>query len=194
MRCAKKIIRSNARIKRKGGFVMLMKHQILAVGTMAKIKFEKEQQKTFVVIIGHLTLSKKMKCHFDYVCVEYPYGIENDIMYINHEDIIEVLYCPDDYENRNQKWIERKYGEHLAYYKHYHYELRPDKEEIRERITISDNLIKKHNNKGTIITIGIIMLLTLGIGITALFTKQWLVLPGAILFTVLGFTYAKFFR
>lgn len=165
---------------------MLSKREIMSVGTIVRIRYENDGKDTLAVIVGHLSLSKQMKCHYDYICVEYPYGIEKGIFYINHSDILETLYHCTDYQELHCKWMERKYGDYLAYYKHYRVDLRPDKNEMRKRHIAAKNLVDYYTPKLKNI-IGIIsVLIGIGIGITALFTHQWLAVPGAVIFVLVA--------
>ena len=165
---------------------MLSKREIFSVGTVVKIRYENDCKDTVAVIVGHLSLSKQMQCHYDYICVEYPFGIERSLLYINHSDIFETLFCFADYNELHSKWMERKYGDYLAYYKHYRAELRPDMNEIRKRNIRSKNLIDRYTSKFRIIISVISILTAIGIGITAFLTRQWLAVPGAVLFAFVG--------
>lgn len=165
---------------------MLSKREILSIGTLVRIRYDDDNKDTFAVIVGHLTLSKQMKCHYDYICVEYPYGIEKGIFYINHSDILETLYHCTDYDDLHSKWMERKYGDYLAYYKYYRVDLRPDKNEMRKRYIRAKNLVDYYTPKFRIIISVINILIAIGIGLTAFFTKQWLAVPGAVLFFIAG--------
>lgn len=82
--------------------------------------------------------------------------------------------------------MERKYGEYLAYYKHYRVDLRPDMNEIRKRKVVAENMVSHHTKKQKAIIMAITISITIGIGLTALFTKQWLAVPGAVLFFIAG--------
>lgn len=170
---------------------MLSKREILSIGTVVRIRYENDGKDTLAVIVGHLTLSKRMKCHYDYICVEYPYGIEKGIFYINHADILETLYYCTDYEDLHSKWMERKYGDYLAYYKYYQVDLRPDKNEMRKRSIEAKNLVDYYTPKFKIITGIISILIGIGIGIAAVLTHQWLAVPGAVLFAIIGLFVGK---
>ena len=105
---------------------MLSKREIMSVGTIVRIRYENDCKDTLAVIVGHLSLSKQMQCHYDYICVEYPFGIERGILYVNHTDILEKLHYFLDYDELHSKWMERKYGDYLVYYKYYRANLRSD--------------------------------------------------------------------
>ena len=78
---------------------MLSKREIMSVGTIVRIRYENDCKDTLAVIVGHLSLSKQMQCHYDYICVEYPFGIERGILYVNHSDILEKLHYFLDYDD-----------------------------------------------------------------------------------------------
>ena len=103
-----------------------------------------------------------------------------------------MLYHCTDYDDLHSKWMERKYGDYLAYYKHYRVDLRPDKNEMRKRHIAAKNLVDYYTPKlkNTISIISV--LIGIGIGITALFTHQWLAVPGAVLFAIVGIFVNKF--
>ena len=82
--------------------------------------------------------------------------------------------------------MERKYGDYLAYYKHYRVDLRPDKSEMRKRHIKAKNLVDYYTPKLKNIVSIISLLIGIGIGITAFFTHQWLAVPGAVLFAIIG--------
>ena len=118
---------------------MLSKREIMSVGTIVRIRYENDCKDTLAVIVGHLSLSKQMQCHYDYICVEYPFGIERGILYVNHTDILEKLHYFLDYDELHSKWMERKYGDFLVYYKYYRADLRSDMNDIRKQIFNAKN-------------------------------------------------------
>ena len=123
---------------------MLSKREIMSVGTIVRIRYENDCKDTLAVIVGHLSLSKQMQCHYDYICVEYPFGIERGILYVNHSDILEKLHYFLDYDELHLKWMERKYGDFLVYYKYYRADLRSDMNDIRKQIFNAKNRLDNY--------------------------------------------------
>ena len=171
---------------------MLGKREILQIGTIVKVRYENDSKDTYAVIVGHLTLTEQMQCHYDYICVEFPYGIERGVFYINHTDILETLYHCADHEKLHENWMERKYGEYLAYYKQYRPDLRPDMNEIKKRKVLAEETLGHFATKQKAITLTATIITAIGIGITAFLTKQWIAVPGALLFSVMGFVMGRF--
>ena len=80
---------------------MLAKAEVLPIGSIVSVKFADEDQEMLAMIVGHLSLVKRHRCHYDYICVEYPSGVEQSIFYINQPDIVEILHRTDDYDGQN---------------------------------------------------------------------------------------------
>ena len=123
---------------------MLSKREIMSVGTIVRIRYENDCKDTLAVIVGHLSLSKQMQCPYDYICVEYPFVIERGILYVNHTDILEKLHYFLDYDELHSKWMERKYGDYLVYYKYYRADLRSDMNDIRKQILNAKNRLDNY--------------------------------------------------
>lgn len=165
---------------------MLSKREIMSVGTIVRIRDENDCKDTLAVIVGHLSLSKQMQCHYDYICVEYPFGIERGILYVNHSDILEKLHYFLDYDELHSKWMERKYGDYLVYYKYYRADLRSDMNDIRKQIFNAKNRLDNYALKLKNFISLICAITGIGIGITAFLTHQWLAVPGAVIFVLVA--------
>ena len=99
---------------------MLEKNEILPVGSIVTVDFNIERgEKTILVIAGHLTLQRNMISRYDYTCVKFPMGTEKGLFYINHTDIVAILYESPDYFGLHEAWMTRKYAEYRAYYHHF---------------------------------------------------------------------------
>lgn len=170
---------------------MLSKASVLAIGSIVKVYFKEDENETVVVIVGHLTLSGDTRCHYDYICIEFPGGIEKGLLYINHPDITDVLYSCPDHGGMHSKWMERKYGDYLGYYNHYCADSRPDISDMRHSIAMSENIVKRYKRKKQLIMWTVFIISIIGIGITAFITKQWLAVPGALFLGVLGYINGK---
>lgn len=175
---------------------MLKKEQILPIGSVVAVRFDEDVgrdtgQLTPFVIVGHLTLRKGRKCCYDYMCVEYPSGMDDGLVYINHDDIANVLWRSTDFDELHAKWMECKYAEYVSYYKNYHSELRPDINTMREKSRKTGALLRRCeqiNNIKRWMCAGVILI---GAVLTAILTKSWYVVTGAILFAFFGWLSEK---
>ena len=161
---------------------MLKRQDILSIGSVVKVHFESDEKNITAVIIGHLALTKKFKCHYDYICVQHPYGLEKGIFYINHSDIIEIVEtCLKDSEE-HLNWMNRKYPEYKAYYNQYNHEERPDKDSLREQFANAERYLttKQHNKYKIVFNI------IIGIGLFALTIYNWRIGIGADISFVVG--------
>ena len=114
---------------------MLERNQILPVGSLITIRHETDKGKeTVCVVVGHLTLRREIISRFDYTCVKFPQGVEDGLIYVNHDDIVNIIYRASDYDELNETWMNRKYAEYVAYYKHYGEYQRPDIDKIFTRL------------------------------------------------------------
>lgn len=123
---------------------MLTKNHVLPIGSVITVCFNSDEGRcTIAVIIGHLTFRKDMISRYDYTCVEYPCGIENGLFYVNHEDVIDVIQVPTDPSNLHTDWMEVKYAEYQAYYRHYDPDGRPDIDSLRQSIRNERESLRK---------------------------------------------------
>lgn len=123
---------------------MLTKNHVLPIGSVIAVRFNSDEGKhTIAVIIGHLTLRRDMVSRYDYTCVEYPCGVENGLFYVNQEDIIDVIHRTPDHDNLHMDWMEVKYAEYLAYYRHYDPDGRPDIDSLRQSIRKERDSLRK---------------------------------------------------
>ena len=116
----------------------------------------------------------------------YPFGIERCILYVNHSDILEKLHYFLDYDELHSKWMERKYGDYLVYYKYYRADLRSDMNDIRKQIFNAKNRLDNYALKLKNFISLICAITGIGIGITAFLTQQWLAVPGAVIFVLVA--------
>lgn len=161
---------------------MLKKQEVLSIGSVVRVHFKRDTKDTIAVIIGHLSLTPKFKCHYDYICVEHPYGLERGIFYINHTDIIEVVERCMDGNEHHSNWMERKYPEYTAYYNQYNHEERPDKDILREQFANADEYLTLKQHKGLKIILNIII----GTVLFALTVFDWRIGIGADISFVVG--------
>lgn len=166
---------------------MLEKRQILPIGSVVAVCYRTDGGKeTLLQIVGHLTLRRAKVCLYDYVCVMYPQGIEDGLVYINHTDIVRVLE-PDELRGEvYDRWLTRKYTEYQAYYETYDPEKRPDIDTTREQLLLGrerehrNNRIRRYANA---LCTGVLLL---GAGLAFLLTKSWEIAVGAIFFALVG--------
>lgn len=161
---------------------MLKKQEILSIGSIVRIHFENDEKDTIAVIIGHLSLTKRFKCHYDYICVEHPYGLERGIFYINHTDIIEIIENCKNNNAQHSNWMERKYPEYMAYYNQYNHDERPDKDSLREQFANAEEYLTAKQHKGLKIILNIII----GIMLFALTVFDWRIGIGADISFIVG--------
>ena len=87
--------------------------------------------------------------------------------------------------------MECKYAEYVSYYKNYHSELRPDINTMREKSRKTGVLLRRceqiYNIKRWMCA-GVILI---GTVLTAILTKSWYVVTGAILFAFFGWLSEK---
>lgn len=161
---------------------MLKKQEILSIGSIVRIHFENDEKDTIAVIIGHLSLTKRFKCHYDYICVEHPYGLERGIFYINHTDIIEIIENCKNNNAQHSNWMERKYPEYMAYYNQYNHDERPDKDSLREQFANAEEYLTAKQHKGLKIILNIII----GIMLFAMTVFDWRIGIGADISFIVG--------
>ena len=170
--------------------MMKDKNEILQIGSIVSVCVESEKGTlTELMIIGHLCLRKKFICHYDYVCVPYPFGIEDSICYINDSDIVRVVSCcPLNLEDEKQlKWSLRKQAEYMAYYNNYKVSNRPnDKNENEKQFILVNEFAQKENKNKICKAIGIALLLG-GMILAVLLTNCWWTGICAALFFILGY-------
>lgn len=169
---------------------MLQKNQVLPIGSVVTVRFTSDVgRETVAVIVGHLTLRRDRKCCFDYACVEYPAGIEDGLFYINEPDIVSVLYQANDTGQMHEKWMERKYAEYQAYYRQYRPDLRPSIDDVRMKTKnaggISRHLKRIRLARRWVCAIGFLI----GTVLTAVLTKSWEAVTGAVLFFITGWLF-----
>jgi len=170
---------------------MLAKAEVLPIGSIVSVKFADEDQEMLAMIVGHLSLVKRHRCHYDYICIEYPSGVERGIFYINQPDIIEIHHRTDDYDGLHSKMMERKYGEYIAFYKHYSPESRPSIDKMRQTIILSDNLFCSFKNIMRRVKYITILIFIISTVITAVVTQSIYAVIGAFVFAVLGWTIGR---
>lgn len=165
---------------------MLEKKQVLPIGSVVSVEFAADEGKeTIAVIVGHLTLLNSFKCCYDYICVEFPAGFEKGTFHINHSDIKRLIYCMDDHECKHEKWMERKYGEYMAYYNQYRSDLRPSIDELRYRKARVEDFLNRFGKARKAIRIAAIFVFIVSVGISVWHLESLLPVPIA-LFCVLG--------
>lgn len=171
---------------------MFEKKQILPIGSKVTVCYALDGgTETVLVVVGHLSLRNDSTCHYDYVCVSYPKGLEAGIRYINHSDIIRTIYRADETDEEYIKWRDKKYIEYEVYYKNYKAEERCDIDTVRSSVVRWQNVIDKANNEKTIRTVINIAIIIFGTGITVLLTRSWWMGLCAILFGMLGYLLKK---
>lgn len=166
---------------------MLEKRQILPIGSVVAVCYRTDGGKeTLLQIVGHLTLRREKVCLYDYVCVLYPQGIEDGLVYINHTDIVRV---PDPDELRSDaydRWLARKYPEFVAYYENGEHKNRPDIDTMRAMTLETRDRAYRKNRIKKIARYTCAGLCTLGVGLTVLLTNRWEMAVGALFFVFLG--------
>ena len=166
---------------------MLERKQILPIGSTVAVCYRTDGGKeTLLQVVGHLTLRRAKVCLYDYVCIYYPQGIEDGLVYINHTDIVRVL---DPAELRNDtydRWLARKYGEYLAYYETHNPNERPDIDTTRSEILIGREQEHRINKIRKWMRFLCAAAITLGAVIAFLLTKRWEIAVGALFFALLG--------
>lgn len=166
---------------------MLERKQILPIGSTVAVCYRTDGGKeTLLQVVGHLTLRRARVCLYDYICVYYPQGIEDGLVYINHTDIVRVL---DPAELRNDtydRWLARKYGEYLAYYETRDPKERPDIDTTRREILIGREREHRNNKIRKWMHVLCAAAITLGAVIAFLLTKRWEIAVGALFFAFLG--------
>ncbi len=166
---------------------MLDRKQILPLGSKVSVQYAMDDGKeTILLIVGHLSLRKHHVCHYDYICVRFPDGIEKDMHYINHSDIVRVICTPEPTGEEYLKWLERKYGEYETYYKNYNPDERTDIDTLRKRVIETTNAIEYFTDKKKWIRHLCFGVIIIGAGLAAFFTREWHVGVCAFLFALLG--------
>ncbi len=169
---------------------MLTRNQILPVGSVITVRQGKNPDEiTVAVIIGHLTLRRNMINRFDYTCVRFPEGVEEGLVYVNNEDIEEILCRATDYDERHRDWLIRKYAEYKAYYEHYGELPRPDIDKIRQEMIPLEPTQNHARRYGVRITMLILSLS--GAALLSVLSGTYLTIIGAVLFMCAGFLWAK---
>lgn len=166
---------------------MLEKMQILPIGSTVAVCYRTDGGKeTILQIVGHLTMRRAKVCLFDYVCVYYPQGIEDGLIYINHTDIVRVVDSSELQNKLYDRWLARKHGEFLAYYNTRDPKKRPDIDTMRSNMLIAREREHRHNKikrwMRAICTVAIII----GAGLAFLLTKQWESTIGVVFFALIG--------
>lgn len=169
---------------------MLTRNQILPVGSVITVRYSEDRvDLTIAVIIGHLTLRRDMVNRFDYTCVKFPQGVEDGLMYVNDEDIAEILYRAADYDERHREWMIRKFAEYKAYYDHYGHLPRPDIDKIRREMIHVETTAKHTRRFGVRATMLILSLS--GAALLSVLSGTYLTIIGAVLFMCAGFLIAQ---
>ena len=136
--------------------------------------------------MGHLTLRRAKVCLYDCVCIYYPQGIEDGLVYINHTDIVRVLDSAELRSDMYDRWLARKYGEYLAYYEAHNPNERPDIDTTRSEILIGREREHRNNKIRKWMRFLCAAAITLGAVIAFLLTKRWEIAVGALFFALLG--------
>ena len=153
---------------------MFEKKQMLPIGSKVTVRYALDGgTETVLVIVGHLSLRKKFESHYDYVCVLYPNGIEDGIRYINHTDIVSVIYDADKTDKAYIKWCDKKFIEYKVYYENYDPKKRINIDAMRESIVdwqnkAEDTKERKHIKKAVVAAI-----IIFGAGVTVLLSGNW---------------------
>lgn len=166
---------------------MLERKQILPVGSRITVCFASDGGKeTFLVVVGHLSLKRAMMCYYDYVCVPYPAGMDEGLIYVNHTDVVRVLTEPEIPDDAYDRWLARKYPEYVAYYENGKPEERPDIDTMRATVLNARDREHRKNRIRRIVRTVCGALCVLGVGFAVLLTKRWEIATGALFFSLLG--------
>lgn len=166
---------------------MLERKQILPIGSTVAVCYRTDGGKeTLLQVVGHLTLRRAKVCLYDYVCIYYPQGIEDGLVYINHTDIVRVLDSAELRSDMYDRWLARKYGEYLAYYETHNPNERPDIDTTRCEILIGREREHRNNKIRKWMRFLCAAAITLGAVIAFLLTKRWEIAVGALFFALLG--------
>ncbi len=153
---------------------MFEKKLMLPIGSKVTVHYALDGgTETVLVIVGHLSLRKRFESHYDYVCVLYPNGIEDGIRYINHSDIVRVIYDADKTDEAYIKWRDKKYIEYKVYYENYDPEKRVDIDTMRESIVDWQNKVEDTKERKRIGKAVIAAIIILGAGVTVLLSGSW---------------------
>ena len=167
---------------------MLKKSQILPVGCVVTVLFKADQGKeTFALIVGHLTLHNAFQCHHDYVCIYLPEGWERGTFYINHDDICRVCTNTGEYIGLHEKWIEKKYGDYMAYYANCNSEHRLTIDEMRRQKIMVDERMKYVKKYHTVFRLGLFFVAVLSVGAAWWHAESMLPAPIALFSFLSGF-------
>lgn len=169
---------------------MLKRSEIFPIGSMVTVQFEKGED-TVLVVVGHLTLQKNAISRYDYTCVEFPMGVEMGLVYINHEDIVMVVYHASDYGDLHENWMMRKYAEYKAYYRHFAPETRPDISVVRTAIHEAEHILPKRRRIKIIMSSAILMAEIAGATSLTILTRDWRVGVCALFFIISSIIYKK---
>lgn len=171
---------------------MFEKKQMLPLGSKVTVCYALDGgTETVLVVVGHLSLRNKTACHYDYICVRYPDGIEGGIHYVNHSDIVRVICRADENNEAYIKWRDKKFIEYESYYNNYDTEKRADINTVRESVVRWQNEIDEHNGRTCIRKILNITAIIIGAGITVLLTRCWWMGLCAILFGMMAYLMKK---
>ncbi len=167
---------------------MMEKKNILPIGSAVSVKYAVDGGKeTVLIVVGHLSLRKDTLCFYDYICVPFPEGAAKGLCYINHDDVVRVIHLQQYDSLDYSKWLERKYAEYEAYYKHYRFDERESIDEQRKRTVQGINAYERKREAkkvaGAICLGGIII----GAVAVAFLTKEWETAVCALLFAVMGY-------
>lgn len=166
---------------------MLERKQILPIGSTVAVCYRTDGGKeTLLQVVGHLTLRRAKVCLYDYVCIYYPQGIEDGLVYINHTDIVRVLDSAELRSDMYDRWLARKYGEYLAYYETHNPNERPDIDTTRSEILIGREREHRNNKIRKWMRFLCVAAITLGAVTAFLLTKRWEIAVGALFFALLG--------
>lgn len=153
---------------------MLKRTQILPIGSLISVQFEKGENTVFV-IVGHLTLQNSIINPYDYTCVRFPMGIEAGLVYINHEHIVAIVYRANDYENLHEDWMMRKYAEYKAYYRHYALDARQDITVVPITMYETEQKRRKHRKIKRMLYSSALIVKIAGAGYLTILTENWMV-------------------
>lgn len=171
---------------------MLEKRSILPVGSMVTVTFAaNEGRETFAVIVGHLTLREPSLCHYDYICVEYPGGVECSSFFINDGDILRIVHRADDTGPGYEKWLQQKYREYQAYYSSGQDKNRMTIDEVRYRKLRAEDKLYQMAKYRKVRRVILPCVFVLSVGISMWCTQSMLLLPIALFCAGLGIWFER---
>ena len=167
---------------------MFEKKQMFPIGSKVTVCYALDGgTETVLMVVGHLSLRNKTRCHYDYVCVQYPSGFEGGIHYINHSDIIRVICLADENDESYIKWRDKKYIEYKVYYENYDTMKRADIDAMRGAVVYWKNKLDEEKARKPIRMLINIAAVFLGAGIAVLLTGSWWTGLCALIFAILGY-------